>query len=279
MTDLHTRPSTDLDTHPMTTTPARSPVTPDPPPWDRTTVLSQQWCELAYFHWPYDPAVVQATLPPGLTVDTFDGKAWVGLIPFEMRNVRLGPIPAPKPLANFIEINVRTYVVDRHGRRAVWFYSLDVPRLPIVAVARTVFSLPYQWADASHEVNGDRHRYRMTRRHRPGRGHGRNRSDAPVADIDFTVGPAIKPHEVTELDHFLSARWALITRRGDRLLHGRVDHPRWPLHRVEQATVNQNVIEAAGLPTPVGSPRALYSPGVDVELAWLRAVDEPEEGR
>ena len=140
------------------------PIHPHPPQLVRPAVLHQGWMELASFHWPYDPAIVQALLPDGVTVDTHDEQAWVGLIPFEMRRVRLGPTPPIPFFGDFIEINVRTYVTDRRGRRSVWFFSLDVPRSAIVAVARTVFALPYCWARAEHDRAGYRHRYTMDRR-------------------------------------------------------------------------------------------------------------------
>lgn len=122
--------------------PARSvgadpePVTADPPPLTQQRVLRQRWADLAYFHWPYEPEVIQATLPEGARVDTFDGVAWVGLVPFVMRDVRVGPTPPIPYFGTFVEINVRTYVVDPHGRRSVWFYSLDVPRAAVVGVDR-----------------------------------------------------------------------------------------------------------------------------------------------
>ena len=125
---------------------ATSPVEPivaDPPDLTRRSVMSQEWTDLGYFHWRYQPEAVQALLPDGVTVDTHDGAAWVGLIPFVMRRVKplhVGPLPW---LSTFVEINVRTYVIDPQGRRAVWFFSLDVPRRPIVGVARSLFSLPY----------------------------------------------------------------------------------------------------------------------------------------
>ena len=99
-------------------------------------------------------------------IDTFDGQAWIGLIPFEMRRVRLGPTPPVPYLGSFIEINVRTYVVDATGRRAVWFWSLDVPRSMIVGVARTAFALPYCWSPGARhsEHEPGRHRYTMRRR-------------------------------------------------------------------------------------------------------------------
>lgn len=236
----------------------------DPPTWDSRTVLRQQWQELAYFHWPYEPRDVQALLPSAVTVDTFDGAAWIGLIPFDMRNVRVGPTPSIPWLGSFIEVNVRTYVTDPNGRRAVWFFSLDVPRSAIVAVARSVFALPYCWAHANHETNGVQHRYRIERRWPANR--------PALAEMDFTVGDRLDVDKVTPLDHFLTARWALLTQRRGELLYGRVDHLSWPLHRVDNVVVRQNIIEAAGLVAPSGEPHARYSPGVDVRVAWFQSV-------
>jgi uncharacterized protein YqjF (DUF2071 family) len=240
------------------------PITADPPRWQHRSVLRQRWDELAYFHWRYEPEVVQQLLPDGIRVDTFDGSAWVGVIPFEMRNVQLGPTPPVPWLGSFIEINVRTYVIDALGRRAVWFFSLDVPRAAIVAVARSVFALPYCWAGAEHERAGDRHRYRMTRRW--------PRAVRASADIEFTVGDRLDDDRVGDLEHFLCARWALVTSRRSELLYGRVHHPRWPLHQVGDVTIRQSLVEAAGLPSPTGSPHALWSPGVDVQVAWFEKV-------
>lgn len=243
---------------------AVEPVTADPPGLSRRTVLRQRWEELVYVHWSYPPDVVQRLLPAGVRVDTFDGVAWVGLIPFEMRRVRIGPTPPVPYLGDFVEINVRTYVIDPLGRRAVWFFSLDVPRSVIVGVARSVFALPYCFARAEHRVDGRRHRYELARRwpHR----------DRAHATIDVRVGRALPPDEVTDLDHFLSARWALVTTRLGRLQYGAVDHPRWPLHEVDDWQVDQDVLSAAGLPAPVGEPVVRYSPGVPVELAWFETV-------
>lgn len=239
-------------------------ISPDPPDWTRRPVLRQRWCELAYFHWRYDADVVQRLLPPGLVVDTFDGSAWVGLIPFEMRDVRVGPTPPLPWLGSFIEINVRTYVIDATGRRSVWFFSLDVPRIAIVGVARSVFSLPYCWAHAGHVVAGDEHHYSMNRRW--------PRGSAAHAEIRFRVGERVPDDDVGDLDHFLCARWGLATVRRGRLFHGPVHHERWPLHLVENVDIAQNVVEAAGLPTPVGAAHARYSPGVSVEVAWFEAI-------
>lgn len=236
------------------------PVLVGPPPLTRRAIMRQRWTDLAYFHWRYPAPVVQALLPDGVVVDTFDGDAWVGVIPFVMRDVRIGPTPAVPYLGTFVEINVRTYVVDERGRRAVWFFSLDVPRLAIVGVARSVFSLPYCWASgAEHTVDGDDHRYTM-RRTWP-------RGAAAAADLRYSLGDAIV--QPTELDHFLTARWALLTRSRGAIRYGRVHHEAWPLHTVVSHRLDQTLVEAAGLPSPVGEPHALCTPGVGVSVSWF----------
>ena len=55
-------------------------------------------------------------------------------------------------------------------------------------------------------------------------------------------------------------------------MYGRVDHPRWPLHQVDDVSIDESVIQAAGLPAPIGQPHAMYSPGVDVEVAWFEKI-------
>ena len=108
-------------------------------------VMRQRWERLTFLHWAYDPDVVQRLLPPGLTVDTFDGAAWVGLVPFFMRVHTPGDRGVPW-VSNFCETNVRTYARDREGRAGIWFLSLDAARLGAVAVARASYRLPYFWS-------------------------------------------------------------------------------------------------------------------------------------
>ena len=107
--------------------------------------MRQRWERLTFLHWAYDPAVVQRLLPGGLTVDTFDGVAWVGLVPFFMRVHTPGDRGVPW-VSNFCETNVRTYARDREGRAGIWFLSLDAARLGAVAVARASYQLPYFWS-------------------------------------------------------------------------------------------------------------------------------------
>jgi hypothetical protein len=223
--------------------------------------MVQGWHDLASVHWRYDPAVVQALLPDGFTVDTFDGAAWVGLIPFHMRRIRVPHTPALGPLSTFPETNVRTYLRDPEGRPGVWFCSLDITRLLPALVARVSYRLPYCWAKMSIERDRDLITYTSRRRWpRP--------SAAGVAESQtvIRVGQQVRPADVDELQVFLTARWALGTTFGRRLMWAQVDHEPWPVHRAELVSYDETMLTAAGLPAPTGDPVVLWSPGVDVRI-------------
>src|SRR5690242_7436174 len=121
------------------------PVTREAPRGIGRTLLSQQWRELTFLHWPAAPAAVAPLLPPGVEPDVFDGVTWVGLVAFRMWRIGLWTTPGLPYLGTFPETNVRLYSVDAAGRRGVVFRSLEATRLLPVLTARSLFGLPYMW--------------------------------------------------------------------------------------------------------------------------------------
>lgn len=118
-------------------------------------VMRQRWRDLLFLHWTLPVDVIAKTLPPGLTVDVWQDRAWVGIVPFFMEGVRPSYLPAVPWLSSFLELNVRTYVRDEQGRPGVWFYSLDCNRWPAVRLARGAFHLAYRHADMHAERGED----------------------------------------------------------------------------------------------------------------------------
>jgi uncharacterized protein YqjF (DUF2071 family) len=117
-------------------------------PSRQSPVMFQRWIHLLFLHWPLSPHIVQKTLPHGLQTDTFEGNAWVGIVPFFMRGVRpVGFVSVPG-ISNFLELNLRTYVRDVRGRPGIWFYCLDANQALAVCLAKAVFALPYEFAQA-----------------------------------------------------------------------------------------------------------------------------------
>ena len=221
--------------------------------------MRQDWRDLTYLHWRYDPSIVQGLLPKGLEVDTFDGSAWVGLIPFSMRRIGLPHGPAVPYFGSFAEVNVRTYVCA-HDKPGVWFFSLDVDRLIPAVVARTTYRLPYCWGDTSHVRLGNRTET-VIRRRWPDR-----------VDESTIIIEAGGPRVADELDNFLSARWGLYSSTRKGLRYAPVDHEPWPLRDARLIRLDDHLVAAAGLPTPVGEPHVMCSDGVHVRIGLPHAV-------
>jgi uncharacterized protein YqjF (DUF2071 family) len=232
------------------------------PPRVARPVMHQHWRRLTFLHWRYPAGVVQPLLPAGLTVETFDGTAWVGLVPFLMDAVRAPGMPALPWLSRFPETNLRTYVRDGRGRTGIWFFSLDAARLPAVLAARASYRLPYFWSAMSVTEAAARWTYRC---------HRRWPAPGPRCDAAVRVGPALTEAERDELAHFLTARHHLFTIIAGRLARAEAEHPPWPLHHAELDRLDQSVLPAAGLPPPDTAPLLHASPGVPVRIGlWHR---------
>ena len=111
-----------------------------------------RWLDLLFAHWPVPLDVLRPLIPAGLELDTFDGQAWLGVVPFRMEDVGPRFLPAPPGPGAFPELNVRTYVT-RRGRGGVWFLSLDAASRLAVEGARAAFHLPYVHARMSSSVD------------------------------------------------------------------------------------------------------------------------------
>src|SRR5258708_14858091 len=198
------------------------PITPWPSKRLAGAAMRQTWKRLTFLHWPYDSTLVRPLLPRGLELDTFDDTAWIGLIPFEIHNLRGIP--------HFPETNVRTYVIGPDGSRAVWFFSLDAVRLLAVIGARVGYHLPYFWAKMQVTPENGAIRYRSRRKW-------------PHSSLYFT-DIAIEPkdrRELSELDHFLTARYRLYTLKRGRLAYAQIEHDPWPLTHGNVVVLNQNL--------------------------------------
>lgn len=240
------------------------PVVRRPPRTVRRPVFTQEWRDLAYLHWRYDPEVVARHLPDGIRPDVFDGSAWVGLIPFRMQRVSILGTPPLPYLSSFLETNVRTYGVDSTGRRVVVFLSLDADRLLPVLAARLSYRLPYVWSTMSAISDGDIRDYRLRRRTPIG-------STMRAASlVRLRIGARIA--EPTPLDDFLSARWGLASRWYGRTVHAPVAHEPWPLYQAEVLELSDDLVASHGLPRPTEPPHALWSPGVRVRIGRPQAV-------
>ncbi|MFF1819930.1 YqjF family protein [Kribbella sp. NPDC058245] len=231
-------------------------IWPDAPALRRPRILRQRWLDLTFLHWAVDPAAVAHLFPPGTRPDVFEGRTYVGLVPFRMVDTGLPHGPSVPYVGTFLETNIRLYSIDTTGRRGVIFLSLDANRLTVVAAARTVFALPYRWAHMTHIASGDAHTYTSTLRW-----YGVRASSTIVVE----TGPRVPTDPLAD---FLTARWGLHTHRAGRTWYLPNYHPTWELHSATVTKLHMpGLFPSVGLPEPAGPPdHVLHSPGVPAEF-------------
>ncbi len=239
-------------------------VSPTPRPGGRA-VMFQKWRRLLFLHWEVDADAVQASLPHGLEVDTFDGRAYVGVVPFFMQDVRPALCPPVYWLSDFPELNVRTYVRDRAGRAGVWFYSLDCSQPVAVWAARTFFKLPYFRARMRAQV-GPESRFVYYDCRRSGQ--------RETAHYEYRAAGEAGRSEVGSLEAFLVERYRLFAYRNRQLYSGRVWHHPYEVAETEVPRWSAVPLKQAGFDVGAVPPdHSLISAGVDVQIFPLQPVE------
>jgi uncharacterized protein YqjF (DUF2071 family) len=234
--------------------------------------MYQRWAELLFLHWAVPETMLRPLIPPGLEIDTFEGNAYIGLVPFTMTGVRPKLFPPFPPLSNFHETNVRTYVHFRGRDPGVWFFSLDAANSLAVRIARAWYKLPYHFAKMQMTYVADLSR--------------------PIQWIDYAterlwpaptpahcqvryapLGP-VAPAQVGTLEHFLAERYILYTCSQGKLFSGQVHHAPYPLQTAQFARLEETLLAAAGIQRPDEAPLAHFAREVTVNIFPLRRVRE-----
>jgi len=232
---------------------------PEPGP----VAMRQEWRDLLFVHWSVPTDALRPLVPNELEIDTFDGAAHIGLVPFGMHRVRPAGLPAVPWLSDFLECNVRTYVRHPIAGPGVWFFSLDAAQPVAVGLARAIWHLPYHLARMERSTTGERHEYRT---HRV-RGGGRAQCEwSPATDR------APSPAEQGTLDHHLVERYTLFARTRKGLAAGRVRHSPYAIVPARLHRLEEDLIRSAGVAV-TGSPLVAHmSPGVMVDVEPLRTI-------
>lgn len=231
------------------------PYPPPSGPW----IMAQTWTDLLFAHWPVDAEHLRSLIPAQLLLDTYDGRAWVGLTPFHLSNLRPRGLPPFPWVSAFPELNLRTYVTVR-GRPGIYFFSLDAGNPLAVFGARISYRLPYFRARMSIRREGDRLHYASYRTH----------NNAPRARFRARYRPISAVFQVQpgSLEYFLTERYCLYTVGSTgRVYRGEIHHRPWPLQAAEAEIITNTLTSAHGIQLPDAPPFLHFARRVDM-VAW-----------
>lgn len=212
-------------------------------------IMTQTWNDLLFAHYSVPPEVIRALVPEPLTVDLYQGTAWLSITPFWMSNLRPPGLPAVPVLSQLPELNVRTYVTygDKPG---VYFFSLDAGNLSAVWGARIFYRLPYWHAamklqkQRSEEV-GQFIEYTSKRIHGP-----KAASGMPEFRARYWATGPVRTATPGSLAEFLTERYCLYAWNRGRLYRGEIHHLPWPLQPAEVEIDTCTMAEPIGISLP-----------------------------
>src|SRR3954467_4416338 len=228
-------------------------------PWPlprRPWIMYQRWHDLLFAHWGLSPEQIRHLVPRELELDTFAGKAWVGVIPFWMSHVHFRGVPPVPTAGTFPELNVRTYVraPQERDKPGVYFFSLDAASVLAVLGARAGFGLPYFWADMRAEVSGDSVKYRSSRRQKP--------KPAELIARYHATGPVTD--RKTDFEYFVTERYCLYVVRLGRIHRVQIHHLPWPLQPAEAEFPVNTMAQAHSIQLPADEPMLQFAKFLEV---------------
>ncbi|CEK15382.1 YqjF family protein [Chthonomonas calidirosea] len=227
-------------------------------------VMRQRWRHLLFLHWPLSEEVLRPYIPPPLSLDTYQGCAYIGLIAFTMQGVRPSWALAIPGLSSFHETNVRTYVHLQGKDPGVWFFSLDASNPLAVLIARALWKLPYFWAVMKVQCTPSGEIEYVSRR--IGRSHAFSKLRAHPLDTPSPAQPGT-------LEHFLLERYVLYTVQNRKVYRGRIHHTPYPMQTAKLVESQESLIASAGLSRPLEEPLVHYAAKVDVEIFPLQHIE------
>lgn len=230
-------------------------------PWPLPTapwVMTQMWKDLLFLHYPVEPELLRPLVPEAMTLDTYQHRAWISVVPFLITRLRPPGVPAFPWLSSFPELNVRTYVTYQ-GKPGVYFFSLDAGNLSAVWGARVFYRLPYWHADMKITGSGLKEiAYRSKRIHGP-----------KPAEFVARYGPlgAIRPAVPGSLASFLTDRYCLYAWNREKLYRTQIHHLPWPLQSAQCKVETNTMAQVAGVEVEESESIAQFSRTLKV-LLW-----------
>ncbi|MBX2846120.1 MAG: DUF2071 domain-containing protein [Saprospiraceae bacterium] len=208
----------------------------------------QEWNNAIFLHYRVDMSELQQLVPYELEIDLFEGKPWISVVAFTMERIRPKNLPSFPPISDFHEINIRTYVKSKN-KTGVYFLSIEGGKKLSCKVAKGISELPYRFS----KIKRTDKKYQS-----------RNAEFNDRLDIEFTLGNEFK--KKTELDKWLTERYALFQDTSNSVNEFEIHHLEWPIHEIDIQKLELSYQRFQKLIGKKPS-KAHYSKGVKV-IAW-----------
>ena len=171
----------------------------------------QEWNNVIFAHWKVNENSLKKLIPAGLNLDLFDGEAWISLVAFTLKKLRIHYLPSFSSFSDFHEINMRTYVV-RNNKSGIYFLSLEIQKTFSALLAGFLTGLNY---------------YKSDIRHGPEYHESENRKHLFYLKSEYNKGTDILAK--TDFDKWLTDRFTIFHELSGEIFSHEIHHRDWPL--------------------------------------------------
>lgn len=189
--------------------------------------LRAEWRRLLMANYVVDPALLQPHLPPGVALDTWQGKHYVSLVGFLFKDTRVLGVRVPWHV-HFPEVNLRFYVRRSHpegDRRGVSFIQEIVPKPAIAWLANTLYRehyvaqpMDYQWEETAQKLAV----------------HYRWKNSSGWQEMGATASTSAQSLDLTsEAGFILEHYWGYSRYSAQKTIEYQVGHPTWEVYPVQ----------------------------------------------
>jgi hypothetical protein len=232
-------------------------------------LFSQSWNNLLFAHYAIEPRTLRRLVPDALTLDLYDGVAWLTVSPFTTSQARPSGIPPLPGFSFFPQVRLRTYVT-MGGKPGLFYFSVDAANLSAVWFARVFFRMKFwhssiQISGTSGQTDHSKEtpiHFRSTRLHGPASGNG-------PARLDVLYSPEGEPQRSHRgsLDEFLTERYCVYSWNRGKYYRSEVHHQPWPLQRARVEVRANSLADPLGLALPTAPDISHFSRSLKM-LAW-----------
>lgn len=220
---------------------------------DKNWLMKQVWSNLSFTHYEVDAKELKKLVPGNLKIDTYKGRAFIGIVTLEMTSGNLNYLPLPLYQA-FPQVNVRTYV-NCKGKRGIYFISIDADHRLGSALAQLLFGLPYYKANINWEKNKN-HYYMLS--------DAKNRN----FEISFKPDDIYLPHDETTLPTWLTDIYYSyqVNERGI-ISETKLWHTPFQLQTSDTKIINDDIFQVLGI-NPIDSKTHTHYVGKTETYFW-----------
>ena len=236
--------------------------------------MSQRWNDILFAHWRVPAAAIAPFLPEGLQPDTFQGSAWVGVVPTWMDRFSFRGIASVPGASSFPELHFRTYVHDHTNLPGIFNLTVDIGSLLATAVVRIAYRMPCNWAEMRLNQRTEREFSFYSRR--------RFVSNPVIFSARYRgLGPSRRLAEISSgsVEYFFTERYCMFTRNhAGQVVRANLHTVTSPLEDAEAEIDRNDLAGALGIEVGGQDPVLHYSRRLAVYI-WPAELVAPARTR